>query len=691
VKTRAKKIVLILLGVALAVVVALAVLVKVLVTPERVRQTVVPLVEKNLHRSLQLGAIDVGLFSGIRLNDVVLLEADGKSEFVGVDGVVLRYRLLPLLLLKVDIDEIRIDHPRLHIDRAVDGRFNFSDLAGATPPPEAGKPAAGSGAGAAPLDLHIASFILSDGELRYRDASVKPVAEHRVTALNVTVNNFSLRERFPLKLTADWNGNALGVDGDFDLDDLAARIQLTFNRLQLLCEGDVLHEAKGERLRAKLQVPRIAVKDLVASLPRDLVQVPAELAPDGALKMTAQLDGLLSEPSGLLRQAQLDLDAVSVRSGGIQPQLTGAVLLDGRKLAIDKLKIAVGGETLQLSASSADLFAAPPALALNLTGKRFDLDRAMPSAKGDSTAPPPAAQAGEEIGPLSVPLQLQAEVMLDEMVARGMTLRPLQLKLALRDDTLRLESLTAGIDEGRLTSTARVDLRQKGLKYAGTLQLAALPVNPLVKAFKPALGESLYGIVDGRIDYSGRGTLPATAKQQLSATGELQLRDGLLKSLPVLDATAKLLGVASLREVTLEKGQIAFVIKDGLVQLDSAAGGSKVRLTSKGTVGLDGRLDLAAGVGLGPELSQQLDRSDALSRTLSDKEGWTTVPLLIGGSADKPKVSLDSKALAKQATGKALDRLSESLQKKLAPPADDKQPASDKKGVDTVLKELLKR
>jgi len=682
-------------GVAVAALVVLVVLVKVLVTPERVRQTVVPLVEENLHRTLQLGAIDIGLLSGIRLNDVALLEADGKGEFVGADAVELRYRLLPLLLLKVEIDEIRLDKPRVRIDRFADGRFNFSDLtkpstAAAEPAPAPEPPTVAS-----PLDLHVARFDLNDGALHYRDTGVKPAVEHDVTALNVTVRDFSLRERFPLKLSADWNGNALRLEGDFDLDDLAAKATFSFNQLQLRCEGDILHEAKGERLRAKLEMPRIAVKDLVASLPKEYVTLPAGLVTGGELALAAELDGLLAEPLALLRSARLDLFSASVVSGELKPRLSGAVLLDGHKLSTDELKLDLDGEALQLLAGSADLFATPPSVDLRVTGKRFDLDRALPApkeaGKEEGKVQPAAKAPAEEIGPLNVPLQLLGEVLIDEVVTKGLTLKPVQLKLVLRDNVLRIDSFHTGIDDGKLQMTAQADLRQNGLKYSGSTQITTLQVNPLVKAFKPSLGESLFGVVDGRIDFNGRGTLPETVKQQLSATGNLQLQDGRLTSMPVLDSTAKLLGVESLREVSLEKGQVDFVLKDGKVQIDSVAGGAKLRLTTKGTVDLDGKLDLVADAGLGPELSQQLDRSGALSRALSDKQGWTAVPLLITGSADKPKVALDSKALAKQATGKALDRLSESLQKKLAPKSDEKEASPEKQAVDSVLKGLLGR
>ena len=91
--------------------IALVILANVLITPERVRETLLPLAEKNLHRKIELGDIAVSLFSGIEIQGLTLYEQDNKDIFISTDLVRLKYQLLPLLALKVVVDEVRLEQP----------------------------------------------------------------------------------------------------------------------------------------------------------------------------------------------------------------------------------------------------------------------------------------------------------------------------------------------------------------------------------------------------------------------------------------------------------------------------------------------------------------------------------------------------------------------------------------------------
>ncbi|MEJ2520432.1 MAG: AsmA family protein, partial [Desulfuromonadales bacterium] len=127
---RFAKILAIVATVVIALMVVLVVLAKVVITPERVKQTVLPIVEENLQRKVELGDIEVSIFSGIGLNDLKVYDKDGSEVFVSTQRVQLDYQLLPLLGLKVVIDNVLVEQPKIRIVRAADGRFNFADLLG---------------------------------------------------------------------------------------------------------------------------------------------------------------------------------------------------------------------------------------------------------------------------------------------------------------------------------------------------------------------------------------------------------------------------------------------------------------------------------------------------------------------------------------------------------------------------------
>ena len=75
---------------AIALVVAsltvlLFVLAKIVITPERVKQTVLPIAESSLQRKIEMGAISVSIFSGIELHDLTIYESDGSTVFMKTD------------------------------------------------------------------------------------------------------------------------------------------------------------------------------------------------------------------------------------------------------------------------------------------------------------------------------------------------------------------------------------------------------------------------------------------------------------------------------------------------------------------------------------------------------------------------------------------------------------------------------
>ncbi|MCK9172389.1 MAG: AsmA family protein, partial [Desulfuromonas thiophila] len=180
---RSVKIVAIIAGLLLLVVIALPLLAKLLISPEQIRARVLPLAEQALGRQVELGAIDIRLFSGIQLQDLRIKEQDGQTDFVRTKEASLRYRLWPLLQLRLEVDEIRLVEPQIRLQRLADGRFNFSDLLAA--PATAKEQAAaeppvktlGTDSGATPaipLNLNIASLQLQDAELLWFDAAVNP-------------------------------------------------------------------------------------------------------------------------------------------------------------------------------------------------------------------------------------------------------------------------------------------------------------------------------------------------------------------------------------------------------------------------------------------------------------------------------------------------------------------------------------
>ncbi len=113
----------------LVVVTGLAIFVRFYLTEERLKALIIPPAEKALGRTVQMGQIKAGLFTGIEVKNLAIKEADDKADFVRCKGFVLSYDLWPLLKRQLVINKIRLVSPYVKIVRNKKGRFNFETLA----------------------------------------------------------------------------------------------------------------------------------------------------------------------------------------------------------------------------------------------------------------------------------------------------------------------------------------------------------------------------------------------------------------------------------------------------------------------------------------------------------------------------------------------------------------------------------
>ncbi len=158
------------------VLVGLSLFIRFYLTEDRLKALIIPPAETALGRTVTLGAIDVGLFSGITVTDLAVKEADNATNFLSVGRFVLHYDLLPLLAKKLVISEVTIDRPDCRVTRDSDGRFNYESLALLAKPstPEETPPAL-------PLALVVDRITVSNAHVIVSDAK-KELPEIDATA-----------------------------------------------------------------------------------------------------------------------------------------------------------------------------------------------------------------------------------------------------------------------------------------------------------------------------------------------------------------------------------------------------------------------------------------------------------------------------------------------------------------------------
>jgi AsmA protein len=753
--------------VAVVLIAALMVAAKILITPERVRGTVLPMAEKALHRPVELGDIQVGLFSGISLKDLVVREKEGNEVFVAAKKAVLRYQFWPLLRLKVVVDEVSLQEPSIRVVRLADGSFNFSDLAGSRD--DAAEPVEKAPAKVPPLDMLISEVGIRGGKLLFVDhaAGGPPPVQYELGQLEATATDISLNRSFPFEVSGLLNQAPLKIKGRIDpaagsgsaavslanLDVTAfapyfkkaipGRLQSLILGLDLQVEGgskelatsgkvsltnlglvldaqkeapiqkgrltiehDLKFSKEADRLAVKafkadyngivveasgnleklttgptadltVRLPALALKQAIAAAPAGLVRGLAALDPAGKIAAEARITGPLAKTDTLLAGAWLKLENVQITAGGLRPSLMGRLELTGNRLLAHDLMLGDGTNQAQLELRADNLFGKPIVVRHTLTAKRFLLDPLLAAGTtAKPAAPRQAAEPAKEPGPFDLPVTAEGQVHIGETLYKGLAVRNFNMAYRLEKNVLTVTRLDGDLAEGHFADTARLDLGKTPLTYQGRLNLKGIQAQPFLHAFLPKFDGMVTGAVDLDLEASGRGTLPDAAKRNLQGKGTVSIANGHLANTPVVQKFATFVGLEELKEVDFDRVDGRFTITDGRVALNSEIKGGDVRMEPQGTVGLDGTLALRLSPKFSPYLTKKLDSRGRFTSFLTDAEGWSELPLMVGGTVTAPRFALDTTGVRQQVKQKVQEKVKETIQRKLldrvAPPA---QPA----------------
>jgi len=649
------KVLAIVAAVVLLIIVALSVLAKLLITPELVKRTVLPKVKAALHREVELGDVEVSIFSGIALKDLVIREKEGPEPFVKADRLVLRYRFWPLLRMRVVVDEVRLDAPRIRVVQLSKGTFNFSDLtakkAGEAPPP---KPAAEEGE-KAPLNLQISQVAVNDGEVTYEDRSVTPTRPfiYKVTSIQVSAKEISLEKPFPFAAKARLPGAAIAFDGTAANVTTKPALDATFK----LIDADL--------------------RPLISALPLEVKEKLAALDPSGMINVRLHLAGEVAAPKELLKDGEVRLSNIQASAGGQRPALTGTLALTKDAVNSQNLTLAVGGNQLKIDFKASNLLGKPFVVTSQVKGELLDLNPFLKKGEGATggTAAGPASAAkpaGPEPGPVNLPVKVTGAVQIGKVLYQGLTIDDFALRYRLADNVLTVESLTGKVAGGMFSNTARVDLGQKGFAYGAKLKVAGVQAEPVVAAFAPKAAGTVFGALSLNADLNGKGTLPEALKKNLSGQGDFAIYDGRLTGAGFIEGLASYLKSEQLRVLRFNKFAGSFRVQNGKIMLDSDVAGKDVRVKPKGTVGLDQLLDLSIEMRLSPDLTKQVAGGE-VGRYMSDDQGWGLVPLKVTGSTSSPKFALNTALVKEQVKAKAKEKLQQKLGEQLLKKKDGQQ------------------
>lgn len=688
---------------AAVIIIALTVLIKIFVTPERVKGFVIPTVENALNRKITVGDIDIGLFSGISLNDFAIKEADQKGDFVKCREFVLKFKLLPLLSKRVVIDELRLVSPAIRLERGPDDKFNFESI-GKKEAPEALKEEKPDETEGLPISLTINKIAIHDAKFSLTD-SMKKLPDLKSTAdINISIKSADKANIFSegsIDLTLD--EIILKKPGEKRIKDLPVNLKYAVNynlgskdirldkadlkiwELLASIKGDIRNLKTSPEVNISVKIPKVKTAEVqnLAALFADM----KGLVLSGEIAADIKLNGEIKKTEALKASGNVTLDKVGITYNEINALLDGNVKFDEALMNID-LKATLDKNTAEIKGSVRD-YMKEQKINLNIYSKQLSIDALIPAGKpadkvsAGSTKSTPE-QSAKEAAPLALKLTADGEIKIDSAVYRNMTMSNFYMKYKFKDNKLTIPKLTASAGKGTLNLNSLVDLSRPGYEYNLSGNINSLHADEIVNTFFPKAKDTVFGLITLNLKMNGSGTLIESIKRNLVADTDFTIKDGKLTGANITKGLAQFLNISELETINLRQANGTVKVRDGIARLESIFSSEDLSMDPKGNIGLNETLDLAFDLKLSPRLTDKAMTSK-IGKYIKGDEGWGVIPLKVSGTFAEPSYMVDLEKAGKQVIKKEADKYidkyfdkqSEERKKELAPVRD-------------LLKEILK-
>jgi AsmA protein len=622
--------ILIVLAILVVIVITAVVVAPMVINLEKYKPRIEAEAAKALGRPVTLGGkIEPSVFPwvGVALSDVHLGNPPGftQKDFVSVGLFEVRVKLLPLLSGDYQIRRFVVVEPRIVMEKRKDGRTNLEGLGGEQKSP-ADKPKSDpkSDQSLGIKALVVDEFAITKGHLLYIDAATG--ARHEVKDLNLTLTDVSLdkpirmdfravADKYPLALTGTI-GPVGTAPGKSPLNvNLVAEL---IKELKVQVQGTVDPSKATPQFDMHVQVAPFSPRKVLT----DLKQMPFEPADPKALTSLA----------------------VSLALAGSAE----SVAITGGKLTLDDSLM-----TFQAQAKAFD----KPDIKLKADLDRIDIDRYLPPppekkpGEGAPASPTPTAAAPSAPGKKTDytalrKLVLDAQIKITELKAKNLRMQNVVMKATAGNGVIRLSPVSIDLYKGSVGVESTLNVQQNTPRSTADLAIKNVQAGPLLKDMLNK--DIVEGVMNSAINLQFSGDAAPMIRQTLAGKGELKFSDGAIVGIDLANMVRNVQTSFGLGEAPTEKPRtdfsellVPFTVAEGVAKLNDAQVSSPLlRATANGSADLvKETLDMRVVPTFVGTLKGQ---GDTKQRT------GVMVPVLVGGTFDKPKFRPDIKGLLDQ-------------------------------------------
>lgn len=374
----------IIFSIFLVLIIIALILVKIFVTPEKIKVLIVNQMADNLNREVEIQDLSVSIFKGISVEGFKVSEPPTFKEgtFISSKKFLVRYKLLPLLKKQLAFSTVTLEDPYLNITRKPDGSFNFSDLLRSplTDKEKEPLPAEKKQAKKIPAFSFLVSRAkLKDGEVNFVDYSPEAMSL-KVHNVNLYVSGISLVSPMDIIFSAslehkDASGD-LSFNGKLDLDKGILRIEElspAYNNMSLIIKGHVENIKEKPTLDITLLDKKINGEDISKILP-----LPEGLelrgSPHFKIDISGSKDNIFIKTDANMEDISVEYQNIFEKKKGIKCGLKfEAEVKDNDRLNLKQSSVYLKDFTISAYGQIKGLKRPSPSVDINIQTKESDL------------------------------------------------------------------------------------------------------------------------------------------------------------------------------------------------------------------------------------------------------------------------------------------------------------------------------
>ncbi|MBN2654648.1 MAG: AsmA family protein [Nitrospirae bacterium] len=406
------------------------------------------------------------------------------------------------------------------------------------------------------------------------------------------------------------------IDGSYNFSDIVDKTKAAKKEEKPAKEKK--EEKKSEGMPLSIIADTVSIKNALAEFVDKTKSLPDIKA---NADITASLaPGVGGKPE--LAKGLVDIKSLHLDNKGIKTQTSGKIEIKKTDISFN-LNTSVDNQKVNASGSVSNFQTAPNVI-LNLYSKELDLEKlmALTPAKSEKTAAAPKKAETKKGAPAdgkkpdAKPMKITAngELKVDSAKYQAYNFKDFYLKYKYANKSFVIEPVK--------------------MKFAG---------GDAVQAAGDINGDFKFMLDPDSKDMAG------LIKKTLTGKTNINLTKGQIKKSSIAETIATVTGLQELRNPNFDETKINAVIKDEKTAIDGLIRGPLMKASPTGTVTFDKALDMKTDLKLAPELASKMRIGGGSLGFLKDAEGWTSVPITIKGTTDKPDVKPDTAALGKGA------------------------------------------